>query len=241
MAVASSRKSDEQQRRAPDRRFEGRERLAERFLDEDEPAERLDPLVRAEDLRSVLVATVRDGVGHGLRRRMERGVHLWERREVRMRVDQVDVWVCEQVSARVDGVRVSRRPDPRAFDDRRDEREVDVGYDDACSAGLCNGDLRVRLGAASLEVDRPEVPLLRARLDECLALREVDSAVGAIELERGDANTLSAGSVQVAQLADELLPSQQAVEVLIALRQARFPLVRSSAARAPRALGAAPA
>src|SRR4030095_12174044 len=70
---------------------------------------------------------------------------------------------------------------------------------------------------ALLEVHRAEVLLLCPRADELPTFREVDPAVDAIELERRAAHPLLPGGVQVAQLADERLTSQEAVEVLVPL------------------------
>src|SRR6266511_1138752 len=60
---------NEQKRGAPDRRLERRKRLTKRFFDEDTPAERLDRLERAQDLRPILITPDRHCVGGGLRGR----------------------------------------------------------------------------------------------------------------------------------------------------------------------------
>ena len=87
----------------------------------------------------------------------------------------------------------------------------------------------------------PRYRSLRPRADELAALGEVDPAVDAVELERRDANLLLPGRVQVAQLADELLALEEAVEVLLPLCQSRSSRVRRSAGRPPRARAGSPA
>ena len=57
---------DQERRRPPDRRLDGRERLAQRLLDEHPPAGRVDALERAQDLRPLGIASVGD---HALCRR----------------------------------------------------------------------------------------------------------------------------------------------------------------------------
>ena len=75
---------------------------------------------------------------------------------------------------------------------------------------------RMRLGAA-LEVDPAKVRLSCSRLDELGSRGEICPAADPIDLQRGAADLLLPGRVQVAQLTDELLALEQTVEVLVPL------------------------
>ena len=130
----------------------------------------------------------------------------------------------DELAAPIDGVRVSGSDDPRSLNDRAHEPQIDLGDHRPSATRLGDGDGHVGLGTA-LEVDIPEVPPLGPREHETLVVREVDPAVEAVELEGGGVDTLSSARVQIAQVADELVPSEEAVEVLVALDQARSPRI----------------
>ena len=158
---------DQEQRRAPDRRLERRERLAQRLLDEDPPAERLDRLEGAQHLRPVLVAP-----GRGDRVRLgaascERRSHLRERGEARVPQDEVDVRMGDELAAASrPRTRIrSCRSAPGRSTSLTKLRSI-VGDDDAPPGrSLGDGDRHVGL-RAPLEVDATEVPLVRPRADE---------------------------------------------------------------------------
>ena len=67
MAIARSRNATSSSAVRQIADFERRERLAQRLLDEDAPAERLDRLEGAEHLRPVLIAPDRRRVGGAVR------------------------------------------------------------------------------------------------------------------------------------------------------------------------------
>src|SRR6266511_2898720 len=139
--------------------------------------------------------------------------------------DEVDVRVRDQLAACVDGVGISGCSDPRSVDDLADEAQVYFGrYHPARVANLGDGDRHVRLRAA-LKVDTSEVPMLRPRANELCAPGEIDPAVEPVDLEWRGADPLLPGRVQVGQLADELLPPEQAVKVLVTLREPRLSLL----------------
>ena len=77
----------------------------------------------------------------------------------------------------------------------------------------------VMWGRAPLEIDAARIPFLRPRADEIRAPGEVDPAVESVDLEQGGADTLLPGRVEVAQSTDGLVTLEEAVEVLVSLRQ----------------------
>ncbi len=109
-------------RSPPDRRLEGRERLAQRLLDEDPPAERgrssgtrstPSPVVIASDRRP------RRRTAAGLRR--ARLCTCGSDGEARLLQDEVDVGVGDEPAQPVDRVRVAGRADSSALDHVADE------------------------------------------------------------------------------------------------------------------------
>ena len=121
--------------------------------------------------------------------------------------------------ARVDGVRVARRPDARSLDDLLDRAQVDVrDHDAAAGCVLRHRDPYVRLRAA-LERDPPEVRTSGPSVQERLGRGEVDPAPDAIDLERRGTDLLLSACVQVRQLADACIVVEESLEVLLPLSQ----------------------
>ena len=157
--------------------FERCERLAQRLLDEDVPAERIDRLEGAQHLRPVQVAPGRRRVGGVVRGRAERACTCGsEAKFVRRRTRLTSG--CVMSSPRQSTAYAYPAVPTRALDrPAGHEGEVDLGHDDAASGRtLGHGDRHVGLGRRA-EVDVPEVPFRRARADELRAPREVDPAV----------------------------------------------------------------
>ena len=233
---------DEQERRAPDRRLERRECLAQRLLDEDVPAERVDRLVRAQDLRAVLVAPDRRRVGV-FARAEQRRAHLRQRREVGVPEEEVAVRMGDRARpGESTAYAYPAVPIARARRHLADEREVDLGHHDTASAArsataidMCGceppaGSRRARSTAS------PLAPPRNSRL--CAS---VDPAAGAVGPRAGRPNLLPSRPRRGTELAEELLPPEEAVEVLFPLDEARPALSRRSAARPSRAPGRDPA
>jgi hypothetical protein len=174
---------DEQERRAPDRRPERRVRLIQWLFDEHAPAERLDGLVGAQHLGSVLVAADRRRLSRG-GRCLQRSADLRQLGEARVPQNEVDVGMGDEIAALVDRVCVPGGPDPGTLDDVADGIEVDVRNHDAAAGGTFgHGHGHVRLRPAH-EPDRTEVLLVGARADERRPRREVDPAVAHDGCER---------------------------------------------------------
>ena len=116
---------EQEQRGAPDGRLERRERLAQRFLDEDEPAQRLHRLKGAEHLRPIRIASGRHRVGGGIRGPAERRSDLRQRGEAHAPDDVVDVGVADKLAARTDDVCVPAVPTrARSITGRRKLRSI---------------------------------------------------------------------------------------------------------------------
>ena len=127
----------------------------------------------------------------------------------------------DEDAAAVDRIGVSGRTDTRAFDDVADGAEVDIGDDDAPPRPLLGDcDLHVGLGTP-LEVDAAQVLLVGPCADEFGGRRAIDTAIRTVRLQRRGAHPLSPGRIHVAQLADEFLVLEQALEVLVPLLETR--------------------
>ena len=112
--------------------------------------------------------------------------------------DEVGVRVGDQFAAGVDGVRVSRSPDPRSVEDLATKLRSISATTTPPPAPSSASEMVMCGWEPLLEVHGAEVELVRARAEERGASREIDPAVDPVELERRAAHALLPARVQVA-------------------------------------------
>ena len=172
------------------------ERLLQRLLDEDDPAQRRDRRVRGEDLAALGIAGDRHlGAAGG-----QRGLHLGEIRQRGLLQHEADVGMRDEGPVAIDRVGQTRLADLDLGDDLPDELQIDLGHRHAAAA-LRHGDGHVRLGLLA-EVHRAEVRAAGLGLAELRVLRIVDPAVDHVHGQPRHAQALETLGVEMAQLGD---------------------------------------
>ncbi len=104
---------------------EGRERLGQRLLDEDRPAERRDDGVRHQR-----VASRKIGGQHGLRGAIAGGPDMRLGRKIGLAQDEADVGMRDEMALLIDHVRLAQAADADLRDDVPDELQIDLGGGD---------------------------------------------------------------------------------------------------------------
>ena len=165
---------EHQDGRARDRGADRRERLGERLLDDDEPAEWLDGRGRGQHRSALQIVGDRRHVPR------PRHPHVLEPGEIRLLQDEADVGMGDELAAAIDDERVAGLADADLADDVPDELEVHLGNGDRSrgagrTAAARHRDRHVGLGLLP-EVHGAEVRASRAGLRELGVIGEVRAA-----------------------------------------------------------------
>ncbi len=193
------------------------QRLAERQVDEHQPAQRADRRRGREDVAAQPVA--RDGrdVDAGVARAIERHGNVRDTAEVGLAQHDADVGVGDEQAALVDHVGGAGLADLDARDHVPDELEVDLGHRHpgrAAAAGDAHGDVGLR---ALAEVDLAEIALVGPGVGERRVLAQVGAAAHRVHGEARHLDLLAALGVEIPHLGDGRGLAQEAQEVEAAL------------------------
>jgi len=202
---------DEQQTGVQHRGVERRQRLADRLLNKDEPAELRDRRRGAQYPVAIEIADDRRRLGVGRRRVARRG-YLRQSREVGIAQDAADIRMRDQPAFAVDDIGVAALTDLDGGDDVPDQLEIDFGDRYArIAAALRHCHCHVRLRFLT-EIDGSEPQLLGQRLGKARIGRVIGTSANHIHRQTGDLELLVALTVELDQLRDRrYLPLQSAI------------------------------
>ena len=175
-----------------------RERLDQRLLDEDGPAE-----WRDDGVRHQRAAAGKIGGQHRVLGPVARGAHVRLRREIGLAQHEADVGMRDEVPLPINHVGLAQATHADLRDDVPDELEVDLGRGDRRRGGgaVGHGERHVRLRVLA-EVHGPVPDASAARLAEARLAGDVGAAGHLVHGQPGDAQLLAPAPVEEGDLGD---------------------------------------